>query len=117
MEVQQKSREVMEASVSAVIAKVFASAKLEGITGYAGPMTHERLVEFCRLMQECCAWCRSAIAAAPDAAAADALWSGWGFMALLWPRQHRLPHFSPVEVFGEGGKLLHDIVERRATPP
>ena len=110
------SKELMNAELGLGMAALSAATVLENMTGFNGPVTHEKVVQAHALFSESAAHFLKAEQAAPDEASALAMRSFWAAATMQYPRQHALPEFSPVVAFGEGGAHLRDTIERCAFP-
>ena len=111
-EVQQKSKEVMEAQLGLAMTSMLAAHGCEGISAYPGPMTHELVVQSHETLRQASEHGLAAAAAAPDAAREALGRNFWALMPIFHARQHRLPQFDPSAMFGGGGERLQQIIER-----
>ena len=103
---------VMEAEYGMGVASIVTGFGLDGVAGYPGPTTLERVVEVHGLQTQAQTHMLKAAKAAPDAPSAASCWSFWSYGVMGCPRQHRLAEFDPDVACGTGGVRLREIIER-----
>ena len=86
----------------------------ENVSGYFGPMTHERVVQAHKHFSASAAHALKAAALAPDEASEVFLFSLSHCSLTYYNRQLSLADFDPAAAFGAGGSRLREVIERCA---
>ena len=106
------SKEVMEAEIGLCLVAWMAVTRLEGLTGYAGPVTSDAVPSLLTYWGDCGKHLLASAAVAIDETHALVLESIVVYTAICAPRQHTLPQFSAEDVVGKDGALARSVIQR-----
>lgn len=109
--VMAKSKEVMDAELGLVLSSFNASQLIEGVYAYAGPMTHDMVVESSSLQREAFAHIIKAAAAAPTPMEETVLMSYPAWYFVFHPRQHVLSDLQVQDPLAQAAACARRAVE------
>ena len=108
------SMEVAVAEYGLAMIDSYKILALANMTRYDGPVTHDKVVQSFKHLQDFALHCSNAAAAASDAVHQLECWAALGCSIVTShvPCVHALPEFSAEAMLGKNGARLRDTIER-----